>query len=134
MRIDITRPLVGLLAVWILSAGSLLFSVSPSVAYGAQQVVEIDAHRAIEFAVSMSLPPAHGVGDHNPIRDDEPVFNNRDYSGKDGSTSTGFEDVQHVVPTVFCKPSRSALIARANHLQSTSQIEPRFLRYARLLY
>lgn len=134
MRINITRPQVWLLATWILSAGSLLFSVSPPVADGAQQAVDIDAHRSVEYAVSMSLPPAHGVGDHEPIPDDERVFNNRDYSGKDGPTSSGFEDAQHVVPAVFFQPSRAALITRANRFESTSQIEPRFLRYARLLY
>jgi hypothetical protein len=134
MRINIRHPQVWLLATWTLSAGSLLFSVSPSVADAAQRAVEIDAHRSVESAVSMPLSPAHGVGDHDPIRDDDPVLNSRDISGKNGSTSSGFEDAQHVVPVVFVQASCTAPIIRAAHFESTSKVEPRFLRYARLLY
>lgn len=131
MRIDIRRPVVGLFVTWILSAGSLLFSVSPSVADGSRQ---IDADRLVESAVPVSLSPARGAGDPNGILEEDSVADDQDPGGKDGSTSSGFEDAQYVVPVVFFQPSCAAIITRAAHFESASQAEPRFLRYARLLF
>jgi hypothetical protein len=130
MRINITHPLVWLLATWILSAGSLLFPVSPSVADSTRQV---DAHHLVESAVPVSLPPAHGADDRNPIPDDDSVLDDQDFYDKTGSTSSGFEDTQNVAPVVFFQLSRAATTIHAAHFESRLQVEPRFLRYARLL-
>ena len=130
MRINITHPLVWLVAACVLSAGSLLFPVSPSVADSTRQV---DAHHLVESAVPVSLPPAHGVDDRNPISDDDFVLDDQNFYNDTGSTSSGSENTQNVAPVVFFQPSRAATTIHAAHFESRLQVEPRFLRYARLL-
>jgi hypothetical protein len=132
MRIDITRPLVGFLAAWILSAGGLLFSMS-CLAAGAWQVTAADAYSSVEFAISVSSSPARGADDSDTILDDDFVLNSQGFYGKDGPPASGFEDAQHVVSITFSRPWRVALVGRATDFESAPLVEPRFLRNARLL-
>jgi len=126
MRTDIARWLSGILGVWLVSWG-LTFAAPASAAACAQESATGSAHHALELALSAPLPNALGGDDHDSVLDEQ------DPPEAEAPTLSGVENAQAFAPVGDVQYQRAALPARVRHLDSISLVEPRFLRYSRLL-
>ena len=126
MRTDIARWLTGILGAWLVS-GSLMFVAPVSTAASAPQGATSGAHHALGLALSAPLPNALGGEDHESVLDEQDPPEAR------APTLSGEENAQPLVAINGMRPVRVVLPPRHTHLYSSSLVEPRFLRYSRLL-
>jgi len=104
-----------------------MFAAPPSIAASSTESATDCAHHALELALSAPLPNALGGEDH------ESVLDERDPPEAGAPTLSGEENAQPLVAVNAIRHQRAALPARRAHLDSLSLVEPRFLRYTRLL-
>ena len=126
MRADIARWLTGILGIWLVSWG-LTFAAPASTDASAPQSATSCAHHALELALSAPLPNAFDGGEH------ESVLTEQDPPEAEAPTLSGVENMQAFAPVGDVQFQRTALPARICHLDSITLVEPRFLRYSRLL-
>jgi len=126
MRTNIARWLTGILGVWLVSWG-LTFAAPASNAVSSLESATNRAPHALEPALSAPLPNAFGGEDQDSVLDDQ------DPPDADAPTLLGGENAQPLVGVNTIRHQRAALPARSTHLDSQSLVEPRFLRYSRLL-
>lgn len=126
MRTDIARWLTWILGAWLVSWG-LTFAAPAAGTASATESVTNRAHHALELALSAPLPNALGGEDH------ESVLDERDPSEADAPALSGVENTQAFALVGDVQFQRMALPARICHLDSITLVEPRFLRYSRLL-
>jgi len=120
------RLLTWIVGAWVVSWG-LMFSAPASTAACSPESAISDAHHALELVISTPLPNAFDGGDHESILDDQ------DPPEAEAPPFTRAEDAQVFAPIVDVQFQRVALPACTGHLDSKSLVEPRFLRYSRLL-
>ncbi|HYA37909.1 MAG TPA: hypothetical protein VEI74_06535 [Candidatus Methylomirabilis sp.] len=127
MRTDIARWLTGILGIWLVSWG-LTFAALASTDASAPQGTTSCAHHALELALSAPLSNALGGGDHESVLDEQ------DPPEAGAPTLSREENAQPLVAANAIWHQRAALPARStHHIDSLSLVEPRFLRYSRLL-
>ena len=126
MRTDIARWLTGILGAWLVSGG-LMFAAPASTAARLPESAANCAHHALELALSAPLPNALGGEDHESVLDEQ------DSPEAGAPTLSGEERAQPLVAINAIRHQRAELSARRTHLDSPSLVEPRFLRYSRLL-
>jgi len=123
---NIARWLTGILGIWLVSWG-LTFAAPASTAASSPLSATSGAHHAVELALSAPLPNALGGEDH------ESVLAEQDPPEADAPTLSGVENAQAFALIGDVQFQRMALPARICHLDSITLVEPRFLRYSRLL-
>lgn len=127
MRTNTARWLSWILGVWIVSWG-LMFP-APAGAACALESVTSGAHHPLEPAMSAPSCDQPGGGDRRSILDDQ------DDLDADVTASIGPRDTQFPAPVSALLPNPFAISAtRAGAWHSASIVEPRYLRYGRLLY
>lgn len=125
MRTDITRWLTGILGIWLVSWGLTFAAPASTVASSPQRAT--GAHHALEIALCAPLPNALGGDDHDSVLDEQ------DPPEAEAPTLSGVENAQALAPVSDVQYQRVALPAPRAHLDSPLLVEPRFLRYSRLL-
>lgn len=122
----ITKYLVWVLAAWI---GSWCVA-SPTAGVAAERspagVTSVD-YRSADLVTSASMPGRRGNGD-NPIVLDDP-----EAVDSDAAALTDLEDLQVVALTGDAPYQGVAVYERPGAWCTASFVEPRFLRYSRLL-
>lgn len=122
------KYLVWILAAWIGSGYMTLSSASIAADCLTVGMTSVES-RAADQVTSASMPDRHGNGDESIILD-EP-----DAVDSDAAAPTGLEDTQVFAVAGDVPHQRIAVEhGRALPWPATSFVEPRFLRYARLLY
>lgn len=125
MRTDIARWLTGILGVWLVSWGLTFAAPASTVASSPQGAT--GAHHALEVALCAPLPNALGGEDHDS------VLAEQDPPEAEAPTLFGAENPQAFAPDDGVQYQRAALPAPVHYPDSISRVEPRFLRYSRLL-
>jgi len=120
------RCLVWILAVWIGSLGAALPAAGtvgecPTVCVMNAEYITAD------LATGASVPDRHGNNDNETVLDDQYVLDT------DGATLAGLEDPQPPAAVGDVRHQRFAVGIDRCVFQSASLVEPRFLRYCRLL-
>lgn len=123
---NIARWLTGILGVWLVSWG-LTFAAPASTDASAPQSATSCAHHALELALTAPLPNAFDGGDQESVLDEQ------DPREAGAPTLSGEENAQLLRAADAIWHQRAGLAARRIHLDSPSLVEPRFLRYSRLL-
>jgi hypothetical protein len=126
MKTNIARWLTGILGAWLVSA-SLMFAAPASTAAPAPQRATSGAQDVLEPALCAPLPNALGGDDHKS------VFDEQDPPEADAPTLSGGENPHPLVAVNDIRYQRTARPPRHTHLYTSSLVEPRFLRYSRLL-
>ena len=125
MRTDIARWLTGILGIWLVSWGLTFAAPASTVASSPQGAT--GAHHALELALCAPLPNALGGDDHDS------VLAEQDPPEAEAPTLSGVENAQALAPVSDVQYQRVALPTPRAHLDSPPLVEPRFLRYSRLL-
>lgn len=123
---NIIRCLIWILATWI---GSWYLTLSTAVVAAERPpegMIKVD-FPAADLAMTASPPDRRGNGDNEIILDD------RDDLDVD-AVATGLEDKQFFSPIGDLPYHHVAVAVHTSALRSASLVEPRFLRYSRLLY
>ena len=123
---NIARWLAGILGVWLVSWG-LAFAAPASTDASAPQSASSCAHHALELALTAPLPNAFDGRDHESVLDEQ------DPPEAEAPTLFGVENMQAFAPVGDVQYQRMTLPAPRAHLDSPPLVEPRFLRYSRLL-
>lgn len=126
MGTNTTRWLTAILGAWLVSWG-LMFSAPVSTAASSPESATGAAQHALELALTAPLPNALGGADHESVLDDQ------DPPQADAPTLSAGENAPTLVAVNDIRHRRAALAAHRGHLASPSLVEPRFLRYSRLL-
>lgn len=121
-----------LLAAGLFAAASLLLAAAPSVAQYAAQNTPPDARLSATPELSGSLPDVRG-GDRDPVTDEDSTLQAFDFSSTGGLISSGCEDAQAILRFADHQGERAARGAPISFFDVTARVEPRFLRYSRLL-
>jgi hypothetical protein len=126
MRTDIARWLTGILGAWLVSCG-LTFAAPASTDVSAPSSATGRAHHALQLALSAPPPKAYDGGDHESVLDEQ------DPPEAEAPTLSGVENMQAPAPVADVRYRRVALPTPRAPLDSPLLVEPRFLRYSRLL-
>ena len=120
------RCLVWILAAW---SGSLGATLPAAATDGERPMVCVmnTEYITADLATSASVPDRHGNSDNQTVLDD------RDVLDTDGATLAGLEDPQPPAAVGDVRHQRFAVSIDHCVFQSVSLVEPRFLRYCRLL-
>lgn len=124
---NIIRCLIWILAAWI---GSWYLTLSTAVVaaeHPPEGVMKVD-YPAADLATTASLPDRRGNGDNEIILDDQ------DDLDADAVALTGLKDRQFFTPVGYLPYHHVAVAVHTSALRSAPLVEPRFLRYSRLLH
>jgi hypothetical protein len=126
MRINVTKYLVWILAAWIGSGCITLPTTGVAAERLTAGLTSVD-YRAADLITSATLPDRHGNGD------DSIIMNDPDAVDSDAAAPTGLEDTQFFALAGEVPYQCIAIDECVHPWLTTSYVEPRFLRYARLL-
>jgi hypothetical protein len=110
-----------------------MLPTSQSAADYSPQKPAVGAHHTTRLTVSGSLRNEGGGGEHDSVVDEDTFVDATDFPGADGLISSGLEHPQYFFAVVDNQRKRVVPPARAGYLRSIARVEPRFLRYSRLL-
>lgn len=118
--------LTWILGAWIMSWG-LTFAAPAYIHPSSLESATKCAHHALALALFAPLPNALGGEDHESVLDEQ------DPPEADAPTLSDLDDTQAPPSVGDVQYQRAAFSARSTHLGSLYLVEPRFLRYSRLL-
>lgn len=126
MRIVVSRCLLWFLAVWI----GLLGAALPAAATAGVRPTLCASNAGVvttEFAIDAQMADRCGDRRHETILDDQDVID------QDAVSAAGLEDPPSLAAVGETKHRRFPAITGSRIFHSTAFVEPRFLRYCRLL-
>jgi hypothetical protein len=126
MRNISTKHLVWILAAWIGSGCMTLSTDGFAAERQPAGLTSVDC-RAADQVTSATTPDRRGNGDDSIILDDQ------DAVDSDAAAPTGLEDTQALALADDVPHQRVAVYGRVRPGYTASFVEPRFLRYSRLL-
>jgi hypothetical protein len=126
MRNIATKYLVWILAAWIGSWCMTLSTAGVAAERMAAGITSVE-YGAADLVTSTTRPDRRGNGD-DPI-----ILNDQDAVDSDAAAPTGLEDTQAFVLAGDVPCQRIAVYECARPWLTTFFVDPRFLRYARLL-
>lgn len=126
MRNIATKYLVWILAAWI-GSGCMTLSTDGFAAERQPAGLTSVEYRAADLATSATMPDRRGNGDDSITLDDP------DAVDSDAAAPTGLEDPQPFGLAGDVPHQRVAVYERVRPWVTASFVEPRFLRYGRLL-
>ena len=126
MRNIVTKYLVWILAAWI-GSGCMTLSADGFAAESQPAGLTSVEYWAAELVTSATMPDRRGNGD-DPI-----TLDDSDAVDSDASAPTGLEDTQPIGLAGDVPHRRVAVYGRVRPGYAASFVEPRFLRYSRLL-
>lgn len=126
MRNIVTKYLVWILAAWI-GSGCMTLSADGFAAERQPAGLTSVEYRAVDQVTSATMPNRRGNGDDSKILDDQ------DAVDSDAAAPTGLEDTQTFALAGDVLHQRVAVYKRVRPWVTAFFVEPRFLRYGRLL-
>ena len=126
MRNIATKYLVWILAAWT-GSGCMTLSADGFAAERLAAGMTSVEYRAADQVTLATTPDRRGNGD-DPI-----TLDDSDAVDSDASAPTGLEDTQHIGLAGDVPHRRVAVYGRVHPGYTASFVEPRFLRYSRLL-
>jgi len=127
MKTNIARWLSWIVGAWTATWG-LLFLAPVSAASSSPESATSGAHPVLKLAISAPPCDRPGGGDHRFVLD------NPDDLDAEATASIGSRDTQSLAPLSEVQPDPLAIFAtHTGPRHSASIVEPRFLRYRRLL-
>ena len=126
MRNIATKYLVWILAAWV-GSGCMTLSTAGVAAERLTAGMTSVEYRAADLVTSATMPDRRGNGDGSLFLDDP------DAVDSDAAAPTGLEDTQAFGLAGGVPHQRVAVYGRVRPGYTASFVEPRFLRYSRLL-